>query len=262
MAYLNIKNLNFSYGNRIAIDDISLDIDSISNIAICGPSGSGKSTLIKLLTANKFGTGSIIFNGHDVKIDNLVPIKKNIGAVFNDGIFIYDIVLEELQANLNNLMLSSRDVTERLKEIVEFFDLHEILKEKIENLRYSDKMLIKILSVLITYPDVICIDEVFEYLVDSDKEKLMEYLKNNRIKTIITFSDLEFCTYCEYLVVLLDGKIVDIGTTLNVLKNEKLIKRLGLNLPFYVDLSTQLCYYDLIDKVVFNKEDLTKLLWK
>ena len=52
------------------------------------------------------------------------------------------------------------------------------------------------------------------------------------------------------------------GKTLDVLKEEKILKRLGLNLPFYLDLSIQLKLYGLINRTYLNKEDLVKHLWK
>ena len=52
------------------------------------------------------------------------------------------------------------------------------------------------------------------------------------------------------------------GKTLDVLKNEKVLKRLGLSLPFYVDLSIQLKLYGLVNKIYLNKEMLVRNLWK
>jgi hypothetical protein len=52
------------------------------------------------------------------------------------------------------------------------------------------------------------------------------------------------------------------GKTLDVLKNEKILKRLGFSLPFMLDLSIQLELYGLINKTYLNKEGLVKNLWK
>ena len=52
------------------------------------------------------------------------------------------------------------------------------------------------------------------------------------------------------------------GKTLSVLKEEKLIRRLGFNLPFYVDLSIQLGLYGVVDGMYLNKEDMVSAIWK
>ena len=57
-------------------------------------------------------------------------------------------------------------------------------------------------------------------------------------------------------------QIIVEGKTLDVLKEEKLLKRLGLSLPFMVELSLLLQDYGLIDHIYLNKESLVNYLWK
>ena len=67
---------------------------------------------------------------------------------------------------------------------------------------------------------------------------------------------IQIIYYVYMMVLMLDGK------TLDVLNNEKILKRLGFDLPFMIDLSIQLKLYGLIDRTYLNMEDLVNNLWK
>ncbi|MBE6156704.1 MAG: hypothetical protein E7161_03050 [Firmicutes bacterium] len=103
---------------------------------------------------------------------------------------------------------------------------------------------------------------ILNNLSDEKLHKLFEYLKDNNILFINITNDIELSLYTDYLMVYDDSKILIEGQTLEVLKNEKLLKRIGLNLPFMVELSFLLKDYDLINEIHLNKESLVDELWK
>ena len=108
----------------------------------------------------------------------------------------------------------------------------------------------------------IAFDDILVNLDSKNKLLLFNYLNSNNINLINVTSDLEDVIYTDYILCLYDGTSAIDGRTLDVLENEKLLKRLGLSLPFIVDLSIQLKLYDLIDKIYLNKEMMVKDLWK
>jgi hypothetical protein len=91
---------------------------------------------------------------------------------------------------------------------------------------------------------------------------LLNYLNSKNILLINVTSDLEDVLYTDYVMCLYKGISGIDGKSLDVLKEEKILKRLGFSLPFMVDLSIQLKLYGLIDKVYLNKEAMVKNLWK
>ena len=105
----------------------------------------------------------------------------------------------------------------------------------------------------------------FNILNDLKKEeldKLFNYLNDNNIEFIVFTNNLELALYTKYLVVYDKTKILAEGLTLDLLKNDKLLKRLGFELPFYVDLSILLSDYGLLDKIILDKKELKEELWK
>lgn len=73
---------------------------------------------------------------------------------------------------------------------------------------------------------------------------------------------MEDVLYSDYVLCLYDGISAIDGKTLDVLEQEKILKRLGFSLPFYIDLSIQLQLYGLISKNYLSKEEMVKNLWK
>ena len=129
-------------------------------------------------------------------------------------------------------------------------NLNERILEK-----YSDYHVVKNnyqLEDLLKYPKIIfyCLNK-----------NLQEDLKKNNILFINVTNDIENSLYTKNLIVYDKENILIEGNTLAVLKKEKLLKRIGLQLPFYVELSILLKDYNLIDKIYLDKESLKSALW-
>lgn len=116
-------------------------------------------------------------------------------------------------------------------------------------------------SELLKYDKVVFFN-VLNNLNDSDLIKLFKFLRDNNIFFINISNNMETSLYTDYLIIYDAEKILIEGKTLEVLKNEKIIKRLGLQLPFMVELSLLLKDYDLINKIYLDKESLVTELWK
>ena len=114
---------------------------------------------------------------------------------------------------------------------------------------------------LLQYKKIIFFN-VFNELDDVKIKEIYKYLDDNHILYINVTNNMEEVLATKYLIVYDKDKILIEGPTLEVLKNEKLLKRIGLNLPFIVELSLYLKDYNLLDKIYLNKESLVGDLWK
>ena len=117
---------------------------------------------------------------------------------------------------------------------------------------YQDYVLVKDLSKLLSYQKVI-----FFLTLDNKSERevleIYKLLKENNIKYVLL---------TKYLKVYDKEKVLIEGNTIEVLKNTKLLKRLGLEIPFMVDLSLLLKDYNLVNDIFLDKEDLVDYLWE
>lgn len=94
-----------------------------------------------------------------------------------------------------------------------------------------------------------------------EKMKIFKLLKKQNISYINVTSNVEDAIYSDYVFVYDGNKLVLEGNRNEVLKEEKTLKRLGYGLPFVVDLSIQLNYYDIFNKVYYDLDELVRALW-
>ena len=107
----------------------------------------------------------------------------------------------------------------------------------------------------------IVFNEIWYYLSKEEKSELLEILKRRNVSFVNITSNVEYVIYSDYLIVYDDDKKILEGNKEMVLRNEKLLKRLGYGIPFVVDLSIQLNYYDIFDTVYYDMDKLTEALW-
>ena len=107
----------------------------------------------------------------------------------------------------------------------------------------------------------IVFNEIWYYLSKEVKSELLEILKKRNVSFVNITSNVEDVLYSDYVIVYDDDKRVLEGNKEMVLRNEKLLKRLGYGIPFVVDLSIQLNYYDIFDTVYYDMDKLTEALW-
>ena len=107
----------------------------------------------------------------------------------------------------------------------------------------------------------IVFNETFYYLNNSEKKEILDLLNKQNIKYIIITSNVEDALLADYLIVFDKENIVVEGYSKEVLKEEKLLKRLGFGLPFAVDLSLSLEFYDILDKIYYDTSSLVGELW-
>ena len=94
-----------------------------------------------------------------------------------------------------------------------------------------------------------------------EKMKIFKLLKKQNISYINVTSNVEDALYSDYIFVYDGNKLVLEGNRNEALKEEKTLKRLGYGLPFVVDLSIQLNYYDIFNKVYYDLDELVRALW-
>lgn len=262
MSNIRISELSFSYSDKEVFSNLNFTLRKDKTLSIIGPSGSGKTTLLRILNGELPYEGKIVVSNIGVSNDNFEELRSKIAVVYNNNEYFNELVKDELRFSLENLNISPKEIKERIGELDEFFGIKKIFNKPIEILSINDKILVKILSYAIYYPEYLAIDDLLIYLNERTKILLLNYLNYKNIKLIMVTSNVEDTLFTDYTLVLYNKINAIDGKTLEVLKEEKILKRLGLNIPFYLDLSIQLKLYGLINKTYLNKEDLVKHLWK
>lgn len=104
-------------------------------------------------------------------------------------------------------------------------------------------------------------NESLSSLSNKEKKEIFDLLNKQNINYVNVTSNIEDALLGDYIIVYDEDMKVLEGNKEMVLKNEKLLKKLGFGVPFVVDLSIQLMYYDILDKVYFDVDNLLEALW-
>lgn len=245
----------------ISIKHLDVDIKSGELVGIIGTNGCGKTILLKMI-CGKFKNNSIYINGKNISNYSLEYKKNNIVCVFDDNIYNTDNPLEELRYYLNKININTEEIDNRIRDFIDYFVLENIINKKFIELNTESRVYIKILSLLIISPSLICIDDLLTYLNLDKKTKILNYIKEKNITLINVSSDMEELLYMDKILIMNKGKKKIYDKTDIVLSKEDIFKELGLSLPFIYDINNLLKSYELINENHIITKELVDLLWK
>ncbi|MBD7913342.1 MULTISPECIES: ABC transporter ATP-binding protein [Clostridium] len=193
---IKIENVSFAYKNKIALDNVNININEGESIAIIGPNGSGKSTFLKLLNGIIFSNkGKYIFDDTEINEETLKDTKylklfhKRLGFVFqnSDTQLFCSTVFEEVSFGLLQMELSEDEVDKRVGDCLSLLNIEKLKDEHPYNLSAGEKKRVALASVLAMNPEVIILDEPMNGIDPKGKRFLNELLAalNKSGKTII-----------------------------------------------------------------------------
>lgn len=193
---IKLENISFTYKNKTALDNVSVNIEEGESIAVIGPNGSGKSTFLKLLNAIIFSnSGRYVFDNTKINENALKNTKylklfhKRIGFVFqnSDTQLFCPTVFEEVAFGPIQMVLTEEEVNKRVRDCLNLLNIDKLKDEHPYNLSGGEKKRVAIASVLAMNPEVITLDEPMNGIDPKGKEFLKELLTalNKKGKTII-----------------------------------------------------------------------------
>ncbi len=175
----------------------------------------------------------------------------------------FNYTLDAQEYILNNCIVLTKDTLENITlspHILKDFNCEYLINK--QDLTLIDKIKINIINSLTNSNKVYVFFNVLTYLDNEFKTNIIAYLKEHHKQIINYTTDIEETLLLDYLIVLQNNNIIMEGPKEEILKEEKNLKKLGFNLPFIVELSIGLKYYNLIDKIYFTNESLVAELWK
>lgn len=265
---IKISNLSFSYNNKIIFDKFNLNIKEGEWISIVGPNGSGKSTLVKILVGLLETQGKIMVDNIDVNSNNIVHVRKKFGVVFEnaDDSFVAETVTDDIAFTLENLAYEPKEIGKIIKEIASSFKIEHLLEKEPHMLSGGEKQKVALAASLVANPKILIVDDALEMVDDKAKQEILDILndlhKNKRMTIITITHNLEETYNADRLVVINNGSLLIDGPVKEVLKEDKIFNRIGIEIPFMVDLSLKLKLYGLIDHIILDMNEMVNTLWK
>lgn len=266
-----LDNCIYSYSNSLeekVLSGVSFRVDAGSFISVIGPNGSGKSTLAKLLNGLYIPTsGTVEVDGLSTREKKNIPqIRRKVALLFQnpDNQIVGDTVEDDTAFGPENLGLDRDEITKRVEDSLSKVGFLEKRKMSPNTLSGGEKARLGIAGVLALEPEVLVLDEATAMLDPKGRREVMEILQElwkNQGKTIILITHHpEETIYGERIIVLDKGEIKLDGSVEEVYRNSGKLKKLGLELPSYVELSLFLKEKGVIDDIAFDSSSLCSLL--
>ncbi|MBR6690168.1 MAG: ATP-binding cassette domain-containing protein [Bacilli bacterium] len=259
---LKLKNLYF----KDILTDINFELKPGTINALIGKNGSGKTLVLKCIV------GFIKYSGL-ISLNDVVFDEKNIGEqIKNIGIYLNTKKLEDKNVYSNlidplfNLNYQEETAKKKVYEIAKKLDISDLLYKEIETLSHSQKKVVSFAQSIIHSPNLILIDNLFDSLDKHYKEKIISFLKSIKKtkKTIILFTanNSEDLFLADNLLIIKSGKIIEMGEPKKLLENESLFIKNDVDIPFISDLSNKMIAYELINKPIYDMNEMVEEIWQ
>jgi len=244
---LETENLVRRFGRLVAVDDVTVDIDSEDITSIIGPNGAGKTTFYNLLSGRlEPSEGSVRLrtgNGELEDITGLEPYEINrlglsrafqITNVF-DGLTVADnLRIARISQNSRTLDLRAiaredSELTDEAYEIMELTELEDVAETECANLSHGDKRKVEIALALGTDPSVVLLDEPTAGMNRSETKRMVELIEELDGSTdttfVVTEHDMEVVLGISDRILVLDGgELIAEGSPDEVMADEHVRK--------------------------------------
>lgn len=220
---IEIKNLNKSFGEVKAVQDLSFCVKKGELFAFLGVNGAGKSTTISVLCGQlKKDAGSVEVCGVDAD-KSMDAVKRRLGVVFQNSVLDSALtVRDNLVSRAALYGITGMALEKRLTELDSLLGLKELYKRTVGKLSGGQRRRIDIARALVHEPEILILDEPTTGLDPQTRKLLWDVIskmrKEKNMTVFLTTHYMEEAADADYVVILDSGKIVAEGTPLS-LKN-------------------------------------------
>ena len=221
---IKIENLNKSYGEVKAVNDLSFKVKKGELFAFLGENGAGKSTTISIICSQlSKDSGKVYIDGLDIDTHSN-SAKTKLGVVFQTSVLDKALTVKEnLRCRASLYGITGQAFINRLSELSKILNFESILNRPIGKLSGGQSRKIDIARALIHSPEILILDEPTTGL-DPQTRKLLwqvidELRKQNNLTVLLTTHYMEEASESDYVVIIDGGKISEEGTPLE-LKNQ------------------------------------------
>jgi len=214
---IRVANVTKRFGSFHAVDDVSVDVDSGSLVALLGPSGSGKSTLLRLIAGlEQADTGRIWITGEEAT-DRTVQ-DRQVGFVFQHfALFKHRTVRQNVAFGLELRKWKREAIKRRVDELLDLVQLKGYGSRFPSQLSGGQRQRVALARALAVQPRVLLLDEPFSALDAKVRKELRAWLRNlhdemHVTTVIVTHDQEEAMEVADRIVVMNEGRIEQIGT--------------------------------------------------
>ena len=242
---LKIENLCHTYMQgtpfeKVALNNVNLEIKDGEFIGIIGHTGCGKSTLIQHFNGLlKPDAGNIYIDGQLMNNSNIKEMRKKVGLVFQypEYQLFESTVYKDIAFGIRSEGLNEEEERARVVEAAKKVGLSEdLLENSIYDLSGGQKRRAAIAGIIVMNPKILVLDEPAAGLDPAGRDEILGFARRlrdeNGITVILVSHSMEdVAKLADRVIVMHEGTIEMIGTPAEVFKNEKRLVEIGLSVP-------------------------------
>ena len=218
---ISLKHLHKTFDGKKVLDDISLDIRQGEFVTLLGPSGCGKTTTLRLIAGFLApDEGEILLDGKD--ISTIPPYRRPFNTVFQRyALFPHLDVYDNIAFGLKLQKVPSDEIDRRVRRILKLVSMTDYESRNVESLSGGQQQRVAIARALVNSPKVLLLDEPLAALDLKMRKDMQIELKEMHKQLGITFiyvthDQEEALTLSDTIVVMNEGKILQIGTPVDI----------------------------------------------
>ena len=252
-SIIKIENLIFEYRKEEeeqpvkAINNISLEVEKGSFIAILGKNGSGKSTLAKNLNGLLLPTGGTVYvNGYNTADEEHIwDVRQSAGMVFQnpDNQLVSAIVEDDVAFGPENLVIEPAEIRRRVDKALEDVNMGPFKGKSPHLLSGGQKQRIAIAGVVAMKPRCIIFDEPTAMLDPKGRKEIMSIIKElheEGITVVLITHFMDEAVNADRVIIMHQGEIFMDGTPAEVFGQGEKVKSVNLDVPMAVELARAL----------------------
>lgn len=235
---LRAVNISKKYGDRLVVNNVSLEVERGEIVGLLGPNGAGKTTsfymIVGMISPN---SGAVYIDDDDITDDAMYKrAQKGIGYLAQEASVFRKLSVEDnIMAVLQFTGLSKKEQKEKLEELIEEFSLGHVRKNRGDLLSGGERRRTEIARALASDPNFILLDEPFagvDPIAVEDIQSIVSHLKDRNIGILITDHNVtETLAITDRTYLMFEGGILKEGTPKELAADE-LVRKVYLGKSF------------------------------
>ena len=231
---IEIKNVTKKYGTKVALKDVSFDVNDGEIFAFIGHNGAGKTTLIKAITGiHDIDCGDILINGKSIKT-NPIECKKEMAFVPDNPELYEQMKAIDFINFICDMYEVDKDTREKnIKKYAKMFDIEKNMNDVISSFSHGMKQKVALIAALAHDPQILIMDEPFVGLDPKAVFDIKEIMNNmaKEGKTIFFSTHILDVAekLCSKVAIIKNGKILKVGS-MKEIKGDKSLENVFIDL--------------------------------
>ena len=261
---LEVINLNY----QDLFENISFRVEEGKFITISGANNCGKTTLIRILSGQIPTKEAIKLLG---MYEEEYPVnlwKEITGTIILQDCptFLFKTIEEELKYMIHLFKKTEEEKEETYKEIIKKYKLTKFQKKDSNSVSEFIQIKLLLAEKMLASPQILFLDDICMELDEKEQKEIINLLRTLQLETkvtiIMTTSNLNVSLESDYLIIIDEKQVLLEGNPLTIIEKDNVLNKIGLELPFMIDLSVKLRDYNVVEKVELDMDRMVDTIWK